>query len=47
MITYVTSTDSIYRSSTRFTEKRAWMIVRLGVEISWNACIITTGNVDT
>jgi hypothetical protein len=47
MTTYVTSTNPIYRSSTRFTGKRVSMIVHLGMDMFWNGCITTTGNVDT
>ena len=47
MTTYVTSTNPIYRSSTRFTEKRVSMIVPLGMEMFWNGCITTAGNVAT
>jgi hypothetical protein len=47
MTTYVTSTNPIYRSSTRLTEKRISTIVPLGMEMFWNGCFTTTGNVDT
>lgn len=47
MTTYDTSTNPIYRSSTRFTEEQVSMIVPLGMEMFWNGCITTTGNVDT